>query len=152
MLSSQIFWILFGIMAVAVIGASLVRLIIHIRRKERFWKTLIPIICVLLLIAILPILRFFTREYKKPLCIEISELDKTIVVEEWQWLLGSGAEIYLKDGWEKVYLGDAGGGDDGYCPFEDGEYEITYQESDNTITVRWHNSFDWEEVVFELPQ
>ena len=53
---------------------------------------------------------------------------------------------------EKVYLGDAGGGDDGYCPFEDGEYEITYQESDNTITVRWHNSFDWEEVVFELPQ
>lgn len=149
--SSQLFLFLYVAICVAVILASVIILIIRIRQKKRFLRMIIPIICALILICALPTFVFFTREYKKPLRVEIHDIDKTVVVEEWQWLLGSGADIYIKDGWRKMYLGDAGGGDDGYCPFEDGKYEISYQEEDNTITVRWFNSFDWEERVFELP-
>lgn len=149
--SSQLFLFLYVAICVAVILASVIILIIRIRQKKRFCRMFIPIICALILMCTLPILAFFAKDYKNPLCVEISDIDKTVVVEEWQWLLGSGADIYIKDGWRKMYLGDAGGGDDGYCPFEDGKYEISYQEKDNTITVRWFNSFDWEERVFELP-
>ena len=65
-----------------------------------------------------------SREYLEDITVQLEETDSQIVIKEWRWLMGSGAEIYaLQDG-ELTLLGITTGGDDGYCPFASGTYTI----------------------------
>jgi len=48
-------------------------------------------------------------------------------------------------------LGEAGGGDDGYCPFENGQYEII-NNGDDIFTIKWYNFYIWEEATFNIPE
>lgn len=90
------------------------------------------------------------REYLEDLIVELGA-DEKLIIKEWSFLLGSGAEIYYQQENQKpVLLGQTDGGDDGACPFSLGQYEIT--RDGNTVTVKWHFDADvWRSKTFELP-
>ena len=93
------------------------------------------------------------KDYRDDIVVELESTDLTLVIKEWSWGLGSGAEIYYIDkrGREKELTDKVGGGDDGYCPFANGEYEII-ENKDGTITVKWYNGAVWREKIVELPK
>ena len=80
------------------------------------------------------------REFLDDLYINIPDTEYQLLIKEWRYLLGSGAEVYFVEDSDtkKVHLGNISGGDDGYCPFENGKYDITYNEG--VVTLSW--SFD----------
>ncbi len=90
------------------------------------------------------------RDYHEDIILPLENSDGELVIKEWSFLMGSGAEIYYRSAGEMVLLGKTAGADDGYCPFADGKYSIS--EDGNTITVRWLSSSDiWGEEQFTLP-
>ena len=96
------------------------------------------------------------KEYHADIVIALQDPSELLVIKEWSFLLGSGAEVYYqKDGAEPVLLGKTTGGDDGFCPFKEGLYEIT-QDGD-TLTVRWcfqpsdKDKTHWHSETFDLP-
>ena len=95
------------------------------------------------------------REYMEDLYIEIPDSQDKLLIREWCYLLGSGAEVYLVSQTEKspVLLGLLSGGDDGYCPFQNGKYNVTF--AGDTVTISW--SFDGSDTYsrtesFALPK
>ena len=80
------------------------------------------------------------REYLDDLYVSIPDTEHQLLIKEWRYLLGSGAEVYFVEDSDikPVHLGNISGGDDGYCPFENGKYNITYNEG--VVTLSW--SFD----------
>ena len=93
------------------------------------------------------------KYYRDDIVVELENTDLTLVIKEWSWGLGSGATIYYIDerGREKELTNKVGGGDDGFCPFANGEYEII-ENGDGTITVKWYNGAVWREKIVELPK
>ena len=91
------------------------------------------------------------REYMPEIVVPLEDSSGEIVIKEWRFLLGSGAEIYYKEGRKLALLGTTTGGDDGYCPFMAGEYTLSVEE--NMLRVRWHAVDDvWREKTFPLPE
>lgn len=90
------------------------------------------------------------REYQEDLTVELGA-DEKLIIKEWSFLLGSGAEVYYQRGNQKpVLLGQTGGGDDGACPFSLGQYEIT--RDGNSVTVKWRfDTGHWRSETFLLP-
>ena len=94
------------------------------------------------------------REYCEDIRISLESDQAEIIIREWSFLLGSGAEVYYKNDTTEVLLGTLPGGDDGFCPFKEGQYAVTVQ--DNQVTIEW-NRFptgdreSWEKKTFELP-
>ena len=94
------------------------------------------------------------REYNDDILIPLKEHQAEIVIREWSFLLGSGAEVYYRDENKDILLGNLLGGDDGFCPFQEGLYEVMFD--DNQLTIEWcrfpNNERDsWETKTFELP-
>lgn len=90
------------------------------------------------------------REFLPDITVPIEYSSAEIVIKEWRFLSGSGAEIYYQSGGKQVLLGTTTGGDDGYCPFAAGKYELALEN--NTLLVRWHFGGDtWKEARFSLP-
>lgn len=95
------------------------------------------------------------RDYYDDIRIPVEEYGGEIVIKEWSYLLGSGAEIYFKkDGGKEELLGKLSGGDNGYCPFEDGKY--TANVENGVLTLEWckfsgDKDKPWETNSFELP-
>lgn len=90
------------------------------------------------------------REYFADISVPLEHGSAEIVIKEWQFLLGSGAEIYYKQGDDLTLLGTTTGGDDGYCPFAAGKYTVALE--DNALLIRWHFGGDvWKEAQFSLP-
>ncbi len=77
------------------------------------------------------------REYLEDLYVDVPDTEYRLLIKEWSWLLGSGEEVYLirSENAKPELLGSLTGGDDGYCPFANGDYRITY--ADGTITISW---------------
>lgn len=93
------------------------------------------------------------REYLEDIRIPLEMQQGEIIIREWTFLLGSGAEIYYKNGGKNILLGQLQGGDDGYCPFKEGLYEVTVD--DGKLTIEWC-TYDrarehWSKETFELP-
>ena len=90
------------------------------------------------------------REYRDDVVVELGT-DEKLIIREWSFLMGGGAEIYYQHGDQKpVLLGQTGGGDDGACPFSLGQYEIT--RDGNTVLIKWQFRGDvWHSQTFELP-
>ena len=97
------------------------------------------------------------RYYRPDICIPLEDRLGEIVIREWSFLLGSGAEIYYRVGFIELELGQLIGGDDGYCPFEAGRYAV-YMDG-NQVTIKWDQftsySDDekyWDTKTFEIPE
>ena len=78
--------------------------------------------------------------------------DAEIVLREWSWLSGSGAEVYYKEDGKEIKLGQTTGGDNGYCPIKNGMYRLS--EDGDTVTIEWlfRASGDlWQSKTFDLP-
>ena len=86
------------------------------------------------------ILKFYSKDYREDLYVDIPDTEYQLLIKEWSYLLASGEEVYFVDGSKKkpVHLGDLRGGDDGYCPFANGDYEITY--SDGEVYIAYDSS------------
>ena len=80
------------------------------------------------------------REYLADLYIDLPGTEHQLLIKEWRYLLGSGEEVYFVSSSAKKpqLLGKLTGGDDGYCPFNDGKYEISCSEG--VLSLSW--SFD----------
>lgn len=94
------------------------------------------------------------REYRDDICIQLKDDQGEIVIKEWSFLLGSGAEVYYKNGSEEVLLGQLTGGDDGFCPFEEGLYSV--EVDSNNLTIEWciypaKKDEPWDKKTFEIP-
>lgn len=94
------------------------------------------------------------REYNDDIHLQLEEHQAEIVIREWSYLLGSGAEVYYRDKDKDVLLGNLLGGDDGFCPFKEGLYAVTFD--DNKLTIEWcrfpnSERDSWETKTFELP-
>lgn len=96
------------------------------------------------------------REYYDDIHVQLETRHAEIIIKEWSWGLGSGAEIYYKADGKEIKLGSLSGGDDGYCPFKEGFYQIT--EDGNTVTFKWcftpsdtNQTDNWKSKTFELP-
>ena len=96
----------------------------------------IAVVLIFLFIALVSVGFFFSRDYNKDICIPLEEQVGEIVIREWSWGLGSGAEIYYRVGLIELELGRVTGGDDGYCPFEAGQYAVTV--NGNEVTINWN--------------
>lgn len=97
------------------------------------------------------------REYYDDIHITLQDLSERIIIREWSFLLGSGAEVYFqKNGTDPVLLGKTTGGDDGFCPFKEGLYEVS--QDGNSVTVKWcfdpsdNDKINWRSKTFELPE
>lgn len=97
------------------------------------------------------------REYYDDIIINLQDSSDKIIIKEWSYLQGSGAEVYyIKVDAEPILLGKTTGGDDGFCPFKEGLYEITQDGS--SVTVKWSfnpsdkDKANWRSKTFELPQ
>jgi hypothetical protein len=103
-----------------------------------FWVLLVSLLLVSLLLM-------FTscgnplgeREYLEDIYIDIPDTDCRLLIKEWNYLLGSGEEVYFVSPSEKEprLLGKLTGGDDGYCPFNDGKYKVEF--SDGSVRIFW---------------
>jgi len=94
----------------------------------------------------------FAKDYKDDLRIELAQNDGVIIVKEWSFLTGSGAEIYYEKDGEVVCLGSTDG-NDGYLAFDDGKF--TFTEGDGEVTLSWFYSKvsgkeDWRSKTFKL--
>ncbi len=94
------------------------------------------------------------RDYYDDIHIQLESQQGEIIIREWRFLLGSGAEIYHKTDDDEILLGQISGGDDGYCPFKEGLYSVSVD--DNEVTIEWciypsNKEKPWEKEVFEIP-
>ena len=96
----------------------------------------ITVVLILLIIAFVYVGTFLFRHYHTPICIPLENRIGEIVIREWCWGLGSGAEISYRVGFIELELGRVTGGDDGYCPFEAGQYAVTV--NGNEVTINWN--------------
>ena len=95
-----------------------------------------------------------SREYYEDLYVDVPDTSYQLVIKEWNYLLGSGADVYFVDptNQDLLFLGNLSGGDDGYCPFKDGKYSIEYMYG--YVKISW--SFTGSDTYsrserFELP-
>ena len=92
------------------------------------------------------------REYKEDIVVDLEGYDGVLVIREWSFLQGSGAEVYYRYGWsEPMLLGQTTGSDDGYCPFEAGEYRIAQTKSVVELSWRFNGTGNWRLQRFVLP-
>ena len=94
------------------------------------------------------------REYYDDIQIHLKTVNAEIVIKEWSFLLGSGAEVYYRAGGKDVFLGNLSGGDDGFCPFKEGKYSVTIDE--DKLTIEWpkfpnSERDNWEKKTFDIP-
>ncbi len=94
------------------------------------------------------------REFLADISVPLEDTSAEVVIREWRWLSGSGAEIYYQKDGKLTLLGKTTGGDDGYCPFEAGKFTLDVEE--NELVIRW--SFrggdpeaSWREKRFAIP-
>ncbi len=82
------------------------------------------------------------REYYDDIIISLESYNAEIVIKEWPFLLGSGAEVYYRTRDKDIFLGNLSGSDDGYCPFKAGKYSVTIGE--DVLTIEWPKCLDSE--------
>lgn len=93
-----------------------------------------------------------SREYNEDIVVELADREGTLIIREWSFLMGSGAEVYYDYGWRSpILLGQTSGADDGYCPFEAGRYRVTQKEDTVELSWRSNSAGVWSSQTFDLP-
>lgn len=141
----------YKILIVLLLLAGVIVLLWRMLRINKVCKISIVILLVAAIIVFFAcISNHDDREFLPDITVPLEDGSAEIVIKEWRWLLGSGEEIYYKQGSTLILLGKTTGGDDGYCPFSEGNYTLDLE--DNTLLVRWHFEGDiWKEARFSLP-
>ena len=105
-------------------------------RKRIALLTLVVLLLALVLLAF-GAARADWREWQEDLYLDIPQRQAQLIVREWGFLLGSGAELYYQEeGRPRVRLdGNLPGGDDGYQPFSRGEYQVEF--TPDGCVLRW---------------
>ena len=94
----------------------------------------------------------FEREYYDDIVITLQDREGVLVIKEWEFLHGSGAEIYYRyKGQKPILLGKTVGGDDGYCPFKKGNYEIIQNADSVDISLSGPDLDKRTPYSFDLP-
>lgn len=155
--NNTIFTIIIG--AVILLSGAALSLFFWKKSKMGSFKKVIVIVVtiILLIFAAMVIIDACSpkRDYYDDIRIPAEEYGGEIVIKEWSYLLGSGADVYFKrDGGKEVLLGKLSGGDNGYCPFRDGKYTANIENG--VLTLEWckfsdNNDKPWEKKSFELP-
>ena len=92
------------------------------------------------------------REYFDDIVITLQDRDGVLVIKEWEFLLGNGAEIYYRYKDQKpILLGKTLGGDDTNCPFKEGNYEITQNADSVDISLSGSDLDKRKLYSFDLP-
>ncbi len=87
--------------------------------------------------------------YEPDLKISIPDSDDFIVIKEWSFLLGGGADVYFEDSnGTQTFIGKTSGTDDGYKPFKHGEYELTWGDNSVTISYDFGSNDYWQTNTF----
>ena len=73
------------------------------------------------------------REYYDDIVVQFENDEAEIVIREWSFLLGSGAEIYCNIGGKMTLLGQISGMDNSFCPFSKG------LDSSRKLNLLWRN-------------
>ena len=94
----------------------------------------------------------FDREYKDDIVIELTDREGVLIIREWSFLMGSGAEVYYDYGWRSIRLGQTSGADDGYCPFEAGQYRVVQKDDAVELSWRFNDAGVWRSASFDLPE
>lgn len=118
---------------------------------------LLRIVACIVTISIFPLLGACAnseRDYHEDVCVQLSDRNAEIVIREWEFLLGSGAEIYYRQNGKTTLLGQISARDGTYCPFQDGKYSIAVDG--NTLLIKWAFRYsdpenEWREESFALP-
>ena len=118
-------------------------------------KALISVFCCLL--VLIGVGCDSEREYYDDIHITLQDASEKLIIKEWSFLLGSGAEVYYQRNNEKpILLGKTTGGDDGFCPFKEGLYKIV--QDGRLVRVKWcfnpsdKDMSNWQSKTFELPK
>lgn len=118
------------------------------------WLILIVLFVLVAIIAVVGICNRDQREFLSEITVPLEGASAQIVIKEWRWLSGSGAEIYYQKDGKQTLIGKTTGGDDGFCPFAAGKYTIKAEE--NELVIRWAfrgstPEDKWRENRFPLP-
>ena len=120
-------------------------------------KALIAVMCCLVILLGSGCSFGLEREYYDDIHITLQDPSEKLIIKEWSFLLGSGAEVYYQRNNEKpILLGKTTGGDDGFCPFKEGLYKIV--QDGRLVKVKWcfnpsnKNPSYWPSETFELPK
>ncbi len=121
---------------------------------RRTMATIAAVCCLMIVFTFSGCSMGLERDYYEDIHIQVETHPGEIIIREWRFLLGSGAEVYYKLGDIQILLGQLLGGNNGYCPFQNGQYSVTVEA--NEITIEWcryPNSAanPWDNKVFELP-
>lgn len=130
--------------------------------RKKLVRRVIIILSVLLLICVSyfavvygSMIFFMRKAYGDDIIVNVPDTEDVIIIREWNFMLGSGAEIYYKKpDLPEIEIGTTTGGDDGYCPFNDGQYSYVIHK--DSIYIRWRISFsnnttNWRAKTFEFP-
>ena len=97
-----------------------------------------------------------SRSYgEKDIVYPLQDPEEKLVIREWSYLTGSGAEIYFQRGEEKPILIGQTNGEENDTPFKDGAFEII--QNGRFIEVSWRfrasrpDRSHWRTNSFELP-
>lgn len=85
-------------------------------------------------VALITLHSSFKREYLADLRIDLVENQGVIIIREWTFLQGGGADIYYENDGKEILIGETTA-DDGYCPFQKGQY--TLDENDGKVIISW---------------
>ena len=124
----------------------------------------IIICCVIVLVLAGSILFFYygfvtnpllSRDYEdEDVVVPLQDPEEKLIIKEWTYSVGSGAEIYYQRGEEKpVMIGQASSDLD--TPFKDGAFEIIQNGRSIEIRFRFRASepdrSQWRSITLELP-
>lgn len=123
--------------------------------KHKYYSSFIAIVVMVTMLSLFIFVGCDTgREYHDDIHIQLENHKAEIIIKEWQYLLGSGAEVYYKNDGKEILLGKISGGDDGFCPFKEGLYQLT--QVDDAVTIKWafrssDDQKNWRSETFNLP-
>lgn len=119
-------------------------------------KTIVTLICCLLIMVIFSGCNGLNPFYNSGIRIKLVERQAEILIKEEEHLMGSIAKIYYIEGNENVLLGQILSGENGFSAFESGLYSVEVE--DNKLTIEWCNASRkikdhsmWSKKTFDLP-
>ena len=151
-------FLVFCALVLAMLVGGIVLCIVGKKRASKAKKWLGAILVVISSLLIAGYLVFlalidsaFDRYYEDDLVVTSPDGEYELIIREWQAMGGSGAYVYIKDGFFKKKV-DYLGFDDYSMPFKGGMYEIEWQ--DDCVIIKYHGGGEgdnpWRSTEIEL--
>ena len=127
-------------------------MMIFIIFEKKWIKISISVLCVLALLFVNLFNGGFWESDKKYFTFSSPDNQKSIVIEEWSWLLAGGGHCYVKINPFLVKYSCYILTDDGYMPFSNSDYDITWEDERVSIEYGFRNGeSSRQQVIIDLP-